>query len=584
VSFISNYSFYTGRSHPIMRSSLLKSFDELWIDCLNGDKYKTGKVIPKGLPGENTTDQSIFTTEHDSRGIQVGTGITTLLKRGKGRHSKKATTVHYRNYWGRSQGKREALLESLGMDAWSSGKKAAATGRPEGPRSFEKFEPTEQARWKLVPFSAQGGFDDWLALDQLFVTKLQGVNPNRGLDGSVVEMDRDVLVSRMGDYFSKMTDERLREKHPVLMQNRARYDAEGVRKKLKADMGFEEDKIVPYVVFPLDRRFLYYETENKFLNEARADLYNNLKENEFLVTVPEPRKVSEARPLLLTTAFDLHLHDRGSVSFPVETIAGQSMEGTLFAAHDTTDDPQSNLSPNVWKCLKEAFGLKGDMYGKDARTLARGIARASLALCHAPQYQSDHKESLAQDWAHVPVPKSKQLFDELVGAGEMLAALLNPVVSPSKALKNILGDDAKHLAVPSKIGGGNVAERDLLVEYSFFGGAQGGWRARLASRDEPMHDEWGETTGDLYINDNVFFRHVPERVWHYELGGYPVIKKWLGYRDRGRRPDVPLSVQESSHLRSMAQRLAAVMRLYPSLDSLYERACQDCFSAEDISL
>jgi hypothetical protein len=50
VSFISNYSFYTGRSHPIMRSSLLRSFDELWIDCLNGDKYKTGKVIPKGLP------------------------------------------------------------------------------------------------------------------------------------------------------------------------------------------------------------------------------------------------------------------------------------------------------------------------------------------------------------------------------------------------------------------------------------------------------------------------------------------------------------------------------------------------------
>lgn len=104
VSFISNYSFYTGRSHPIMRSSLVKSFDELWIDCLNGDKYKTGKVIPKGLPGEGTTDQSIFTTEHDLRGIQVGTGITTLLKRGQLRHGKKTPIVHYRNYWGRSQG------------------------------------------------------------------------------------------------------------------------------------------------------------------------------------------------------------------------------------------------------------------------------------------------------------------------------------------------------------------------------------------------------------------------------------------------------------------------------------------------
>jgi hypothetical protein len=76
VSFISNYGFYTGRSHPLMRESLAKSFDEIWIDCLNGDKYKTGKVIPKGFPGEGTTDQSIFTTENDPRGIQVGTGIT----------------------------------------------------------------------------------------------------------------------------------------------------------------------------------------------------------------------------------------------------------------------------------------------------------------------------------------------------------------------------------------------------------------------------------------------------------------------------------------------------------------------------
>jgi hypothetical protein len=101
----------------------------------------------------------------------------------------------------------------------------------------------------------------------------------------------------------------------------------------------------------------------------------------------------------------------------------------------------------------------------------------------------------------------------------------------------LLGEDAKQLSVPTKLGGGNLGHRDLSVEYSFFGGAQGGWRARSPSSEEPMHEEWGESTGDLYINDAVLFRHVPEKVWRYELGGYPVIKKWLGYRDRGRRPD-----------------------------------------------
>jgi hypothetical protein len=506
------------------------------------------------------------------------------LKRGNKKRANQAAIVRYRNYWGRSQGKREALLASLDKAAWSSEKKAAAAQRPEGPQPFERFEPSEQARWKLVPFSAQGGFDDWPALDQLFVAKLQGVNPNRGLDGSVVDMNRDLLVSKMRDYFSDLAMERLRERYPVLMQDRARYDATAVRARLKGDVGFDEHKVLPYVVFPLDQRWLYYETEHKFLNEARVDLYDNLEDNEFLVTVPEPRKESETRPLLLTTAFDLHLHDRGSVGFPIETVAGKSMAGTLFAAHESAPQRQSNLAPNVWACLKKAFDLEGDLFGKDARSLARGIARTSLALCHAPQYQSEHKESLAQDWAHVPIPKSRALFDELLAAGEMLAALLNPVANPSKALKSILGDEVKHLAVPGKIGGGNLSDSDLLVEYSFFGGAQGGWRARAASAGEPTHDEWGDTTGDLYINDAVFFCHVPERVWRYELGGYPVIKKWLGYRDRGRRSGIPLTIQDSTHLRDMVHRLAAVLRLHPILDSLYERACQDCFSAEDLGL
>jgi hypothetical protein len=207
-----------------------------------------------------------------------------------------------------------------------------------------------------------------------------------------------------------------------------------------------------------------------------------------------------------------------------------------------------------------------------------------LIVCHSPLYQSEHKESLAQDWAHIPVPRSHNLFEEIVEAGDLLAVLLNPVASVTGALKHVLGDDAKALAVPGKLGGGHVEQKDLLVEFSFFGAAHGGWRSRASAPGEPMRTEWGTTTGDLNINGAVFFRHVPELVWKYELGGYPVIKKWLGYRDHGRRPGVCLSVQEVSHLRGMVQRLAAVLRLQPTLDSLYERVCQDCFSAEELAL
>jgi hypothetical protein len=268
-----------------MRESLLKSFDEVWIDCLNGDKYKTGKVIPKGVPGEGATDQSIFTTEHDPRGIQVGTGIATLLRRGRSTPKTGAAVVHHRNYWGRSKEKREALVASLSMDGWTPAQKASTSKLPEGPRSFEQFEPTQQARWKLVPFSAQGGFDDWPAIDQVFLAKVQGVNPNRGLQGTVIETDREILEERMREYFSDLPHSRLKEVHPLLFEARAGYQADRVRDELRASGRFSPERLVPYVVFPLDLRWLYYETRSKLLNRPRPDLYENLDANEFLVTV-----------------------------------------------------------------------------------------------------------------------------------------------------------------------------------------------------------------------------------------------------------------------------------------------------------
>ena len=76
VCFISNYSWLDGLSFTGMRERYLEAFDAVRIDCLNGDKYKTGKVAPDGTP-----DPSIFSTEGDPVGIQVGTAIATLVRK-----------------------------------------------------------------------------------------------------------------------------------------------------------------------------------------------------------------------------------------------------------------------------------------------------------------------------------------------------------------------------------------------------------------------------------------------------------------------------------------------------------------------
>lgn len=57
VCYISNYSWLDGLSFTGMREHFLDAFDQIWIDSLNGDKYKTGKLTPDGQP-----DPSVFST------------------------------------------------------------------------------------------------------------------------------------------------------------------------------------------------------------------------------------------------------------------------------------------------------------------------------------------------------------------------------------------------------------------------------------------------------------------------------------------------------------------------------------------
>lgn len=584
VSWISNYSYLTGRSHPLMRESLLHNFDALWIDSLNGDKYRTGKVVPKGLPAEGTSDQSVFTTEQDPRGIQVGTAVTTLLKRRRRGQEKSPAAVYYRDFWGLSRAKRQALVAALDLDGSDGRARRRLSARPEGPREYEVVTPSAGNRWRLVPAAVTGGYEDWPALDELFPVGFQGVNPNRGLEGSVIDVDPEVLGARMRDYFSELSFEEVRRRHPVLCEPRARYQPHQVRERLRKTSEFRSDRIVPYLVFPLDRRFIYYEPETKLLNERRPELWANLADNFFLVAVPQPRQVSESRPLVATSLFDLHLHDRGSVGFPAQ-VRPASLPRSLFTPEEpAATRPVANLTPDVWSSFQGAWRLRGGRDGEEARRLVRRLFHLTLALAHAPQFEDDHRSALAQDWLHLPIPRDRTVFTEIAGLGETVARLLDPLADAERPLEELLGPARRTLAVVAGKGTAVVRERDLAVTVSYNGAAQGGWVARARSEGEVVASAWGESTGDLWLNDTVHLRNVPERVWRYELGGYPVVKKWLGYRDARRRSGRGLTLAEVDHLRGIVHRVAALLLLHERLDAAYGQAVARPFTGAELGV
>jgi hypothetical protein len=87
-----------------------------------------------------------------------------------------------------------------------------------------------------------------------------------------------------------------------------------------------------------------------------------------------------------------------------------------------------------------------------------------------------------------------------------------------------------------------------------------------------------------YLNDDAYFTNVPELVWNYQLGGYPVLKKWMGYRQADRRNGQPLSDNERRWFRQIIERIAALLALGPALDALYQEAAANAFTAEELQI
>jgi len=166
VSFISNSSYLVGRSHPLMRESILRNFDAMWIDNLHGNRLASERTPWGG------SCETIFNMHGmgGGPGIKVGTAVSTLVKR-MGHRRNGIAKVFIRDFWGDATKKREALLESLSLPDWDAERRDKAAKRPAGPRQYEEFTPTKEKRWRLVlSDEATVGYDSWLALDELFPT------------------------------------------------------------------------------------------------------------------------------------------------------------------------------------------------------------------------------------------------------------------------------------------------------------------------------------------------------------------------------------------------------------------------------
>jgi predicted helicase len=522
VAYISNYSWLDGLSFTGMREKYLRVFDNIWIDNLNGDSRRTGKVTPDGFP-----DPSIFSTSRNREGIQVGTAVAIMVR--KGEHQA-TTNVFYRDLWG--TGKHATLTQE-----------ALGETQPE----YHTVTPEVRLGFPFRPTLVQGDYLSWPTLEELFPTSFPGVKTSR--DSVLVDIDRERLEERMRFYFDpEVLEAEVERVLPTVMAKNSSFDGPATRRSL-LKKGYKQEQLIPYTYRPFDVRWLYWESETKLLDRNRENYIPHIESGQpWIITQQKPRGDRDAAQLTEALAC-LDLLDRGASSFPLHL--RQDM-GQL-TAHLEEKEFKPNLTPQAANYLVRIGGTPEDLFFH------------ALAVMHAPEYRKQNAGALRQDWPRIPLPVTLEQLQSSAELGRGVAALLNPEApfSPTPELRKI--------GCIEKVGGGSPTAEDRRLTAS--------WGRKQAETVMPGRGKTESTVGEfdtalgevalrVYLNDNLFWENVPESVWNYSMGGYQVVKKWLSYREQdvlGRA----LSIDEIRYASSMFQRIACLLLLSKELDASY---------------
>ena len=537
ICFISNYSWLDGLSFTGMRERYLEAFDVIRIDSLNGDKYKTGKTTPDGEP-----DPSIFSSPEAPVGIQVGTAITTLVR--KAEHAP-TEAIGFRQLWGRT--KREQLT---------------ATAEAEPDALYEAVEPLLPLGLPFAPMAVSEGWSDWPSLPELFPASFPGVKTSR--DPFLVDIDRDRLEMRLGEYFdSDLSDAEVGRRHPSVMRTTARFDARRTRDALLRRGGPVESGFVRYAYRPFDTRWLYWDGDTKLLDEKRADYRPHVFEGNRWFVLQKAARPTLSPPSAISDIGDLNQMNSGVYCVPAR-LRDQGL-GVTPGVLQT----RPNLSPRAEAYL--------DRLGPNVEDLFHHV----LATLHDPAYHVANADALRAEGPRIPLPgwpdgDADGAADGLVASaarGRELAALLDVDAPVPGVTEGALRPEIASIAVPATVDGHNMAGDDfaLTAGWGHFGSGEAVMPGQgRADERPPTADEraalgeasgvLGETTFDVHLNGRAWWSNVPAAVWDYKLGGYQVLKKWLSYREH-RVLDRPLRAEEVQHFTDTARRIAAILLL-----------------------
>jgi hypothetical protein len=577
VCYISNFSYLGEPSFVVMRHNLLKEFDNFWFDCLNGDSRETGKLTPEGLP-----DPSVFSTKHNRVGIKKGTSICVMVRKEK---RDKKPIVRFKHFWGIN--KREELLANLSAKKFD--------------KQYQIANPSLINRFSFRPLNISEEYHSWPKVVELSHDfPFNGPIERRG-NSLIVFPDEVSKLELLIPYFDdKISDEEITRVAPAFMKSSGEFDANKTRKNILGKrIKFNRQRIISYPFKPFDTRISYLDKDiAPLFSRPAPELLDQsqIVHNRFFITRDTADKTPEGPPFL----YSAFICDYDSISgharhFPFQVFEVASHKLQIKFDFDKKAHPpvvaRANLSKNAISYLSE-MGIGNP--DKDIHT-AGFVWMHALAVGYSPKYLAANADGIRQNWPRIPLPDSNKILEASANLGRQVAALLDTEAGVSGITMAKIRPELKAIGVVSRVDGGHLrpeaGELDLSAGWGHAdkeGRCMPG-RGKIIVRPysklekEALEQGAGELglslpdalqclgpdTRDIYLNQVAFWSNIPAKVWQYYIGGYPVIKKWLSYREKsilGRS----LKIEEVEYVTEMARRLAAIILLGPELDRNYE--------------
>lgn len=565
VCYITNFSYTYEPSFVVMREHLVKSFDKIWIDSMNGDSRETGKMTPNG-----ESDPSVFSTEYNKEGIKKGTAIATLLKKTQNTNM---ANVYFREFWGRT--KKQDLLKSIRKN------------------NYKELQLSDQNRYIMRNQETNSKYYEWPSIKDISATDdYPAFMESR--QGVVVDIDREKLISRMQAYFDSELDwSTLKIQYPNLAKDFAGYNANKTRTNLLSEDKFNINNIHKYIARPFDVVWCYYPKNGTIWHRSRTELFNMYKfKNEFLVTRMNTEKVPKGSPFYYTkNMIDCQALARNVSVFPMESPKKEMQEQEELFGNNIEPVDTKNLSIKAQIYLNKIAAKKKDYYK---------LWMHIFAIGYCPQYLNENAEGNKNNYPRIPLPNSLHQLNLSAALGERIKNLLD-IDNNIEGITSGVTKLFKLIGPITKLGKSTIQKEDLFITAKWgiqtINGIMPG-KGKLVKRKyleqeiECFQEQGyakkdilkilGEETYDVYMNEYVYWQNIPQNVWEYHIGGYQVIKKWLSYREKSIIERL-LTKEEVREVTNMVRRITEIVLLSDKLNRNYQEIEKNAFDWNEIS-